>query len=329
MPQFFGPADAREAPDRAPSPLVVDRGTGSARRDPYGDTHAALVAAPDLRSLDEALVWMARVLVDHLRFDRVMVLRTGTHHLALTGTAFSEQPDLALEAQHNAERHPVELRADSLEREMMRRRAPALVVPVGDARAWHPITDQLRTPAYVAAPVEAFGRTVATLHADAHFAGRRVDATDRVAIGVFAQACRSVTERALLVEEIERLRASARRNAEHLLALTAPDPVENIGSAVASIASPDDATVPEAHPALTPRENEVLALMSRGATSQEIARRLVLSSGTVKTHARGILRKLGASTRAEAVAVAFGPRRLDDRGDRARGAGALSTGPGW
>ncbi len=305
MPQFFPMTARRPAGLGTSSPAPVDRDVAVVRRDPFVAAHTALVAAPELRRLDDALAWMAQVLVDHVGFDRVMALRVGAHQLALTGTAFSEQPELAREARHNAERHPVDLRPDSLELEMMRRRAPALVVPIGDARAWHPITDQLRTRAYVAAPVEAFGRTVATLHADVEFGGREVDADDRAAIGVFAQACRSVVERALLFEEVERLRTGLRANADALLTLQAEDPVAAIGDAVDTVRPVTAPTGPGAHPSLTPRENEVLALMSRGATSQEIAHRLVLSAGTVKTHARSILRKLGAATRAEAVARAY------------------------
>ncbi len=41
--------------------------------------------------------------------------------------------------------------------------------------------------------------------------------------------------------------------------------------------------------------------MAEGDTNARIARRLVISEGTVKTHVKHILRKLGASNRAEAV----------------------------
>jgi DNA-binding NarL/FixJ family response regulator len=41
--------------------------------------------------------------------------------------------------------------------------------------------------------------------------------------------------------------------------------------------------------------------MAAGDTNTRIATRLVLSEGTVKTHVRSILRKLGAANRAEAV----------------------------
>jgi DNA-binding NarL/FixJ family response regulator len=55
---------------------------------------------------------------------------------------------------------------------------------------------------------------------------------------------------------------------------------------------------------LTPREWEVIDLLYEGRSTDEIAAILVLSTETVRSHVKHILRKLGASTRAEAVAIA-------------------------
>jgi DNA-binding NarL/FixJ family response regulator len=52
---------------------------------------------------------------------------------------------------------------------------------------------------------------------------------------------------------------------------------------------------------LTRREVEVLRQMALGQTNAQIAGNLFVSEGTVKTHAKHILRKLGAANRAEAV----------------------------
>ncbi|MET8556154.1 helix-turn-helix transcriptional regulator [Streptomyces sp. NPDC004959] len=55
---------------------------------------------------------------------------------------------------------------------------------------------------------------------------------------------------------------------------------------------------------LTPREVEVLVIVAEGATNAAVARRLGLRPETVKAYLRAAMRKLGARTRGEAVAVA-------------------------
>jgi two-component system, NarL family, response regulator YdfI len=55
--------------------------------------------------------------------------------------------------------------------------------------------------------------------------------------------------------------------------------------------------------ALTPRELEVLALIAAGASNKLIARRLAISVHTAKFHVAGVLEKLGAHSRSEAVAI--------------------------
>jgi len=62
--------------------------------------------------------------------------------------------------------------------------------------------------------------------------------------------------------------------------------------------------VPPPPPHLTPRQVEVLRLLQRGASTEQIARELHLSVQTVRNHVRYLLRALGVHTRLEAVAAA-------------------------
>jgi len=55
---------------------------------------------------------------------------------------------------------------------------------------------------------------------------------------------------------------------------------------------------------LTPRESEVLELMGKGASNREIARALVVTTGTIKKHLNNIFAKLKAQNRTQAVARA-------------------------
>ncbi|QYC45508.1 Response regulator protein VraR [Nonomuraea coxensis DSM 45129] len=55
----------------------------------------------------------------------------------------------------------------------------------------------------------------------------------------------------------------------------------------------------------SPRELEVLRLVARGAANKEIARTLLISETTVKTHLKHVFAKLGVETRAAAVVVAM------------------------
>lgn len=57
------------------------------------------------------------------------------------------------------------------------------------------------------------------------------------------------------------------------------------------------------HAPLSPREREILALVAEGLGNKIVAARLGISEHTVKTHVTSIFEKLGAESRAEAVAI--------------------------
>lgn len=56
---------------------------------------------------------------------------------------------------------------------------------------------------------------------------------------------------------------------------------------------------------LTDREREVLELIGRGLSNQELAEQLFIADNTVKTHIKRILAKLGARDRAQAIVIAY------------------------
>jgi DNA-binding NarL/FixJ family response regulator len=62
---------------------------------------------------------------------------------------------------------------------------------------------------------------------------------------------------------------------------------------------------------LSPREREVLQLMSGGGSSRDIAARLGISYATVRSHIRSLDTKLGAHSKIEAVAAARGMQLID------------------
>jgi LuxR family maltose regulon positive regulatory protein len=67
-----------------------------------------------------------------------------------------------------------------------------------------------------------------------------------------------------------------------------------------------DSTAGEAHrEPLTPREQEVLALIASGASNAEIAAQLVVTVGTVKAHSRNLFGKLGVVNRTQAARIYY------------------------
>jgi len=106
--------------------------------------------------------------------------------------------------------------------------------------------------------------------------------------------------RAVLPREVtpEQLRAALEAVAAGLVVVH-PSEVNAVLPAPAPLSSP----IRELPEPLTPREREVLQMISTGLGNKEIAGRLSISEHTVKFHVASILGKLGASSRTEAVSI--------------------------
>jgi DNA-binding NarL/FixJ family response regulator len=86
--------------------------------------------------------------------------------------------------------------------------------------------------------------------------------------------------------------------------LFAPSVVRGLVEAYAARAAPMRGTAAGTD-VLTGREIEVLRLVARGMSNSEIAERLVIAEATVKTHVNRTMTKLGLTSRAQAVVVAY------------------------
>jgi DNA-binding NarL/FixJ family response regulator len=103
------------------------------------------------------------------------------------------------------------------------------------------------------------------------------------------------------------------------------DGLRSVGSAIRRVADGDRVIAPELEQAavaalgslarqaregsemrasLTPREHEILLMVSQGLTMQQVGSRLGISPRTVETHVAKLYRKLGVRTRVQAVARA-------------------------
>ncbi|WP_269078802.1 response regulator transcription factor [Demequina globuliformis] len=81
--------------------------------------------------------------------------------------------------------------------------------------------------------------------------------------------------------------------------------IERFAAGSATVSPEEHVPSPEAVGDLSEREVEVLTLMARGMSNQEIAQELWVSATTVKTHVSHILTKLGVRDRVQAVVEAY------------------------
>ncbi len=176
-----------------------------------------------------------------------------------------------------------------VEAEVARTRRPAIVA--ADRRSPAPLREALGWTDYVVVALTLSGSTAGMLHADAD---RPVDDVDLQVASLFGERLTHAFERAALYRTLQHHRQELRGAVGWMS--------ERLAHAQGVGEPGDPEPAGDAHGDLTAREAEVMGLLARGMTNVAIARALVISEGTVKYHVKNILRKLQASSRADAVA---------------------------
>ena len=203
----------------------------------------------------------------------------------------------------------IQLADAPLETELIRKRCGVLVpFPRKDKRTFKEIVDVSGCFGYVAAPIIVQGRAIGMLHADRPQPDGIVTMEHLDQLEAFAECLAAAFERAVLEEKASQQRVAVGNLCAHVEELLGrPD-----RPPLWSDASPKQRY--DAHrrgdqpavPLLTAREREIMSYVATGATNSQIARCLVISEGTVKSHLKHIARKLHTSSRAAAVAVFAG-----------------------
>jgi DNA-binding CsgD family transcriptional regulator len=241
-------------------------------------------------------------------FDRVMVGEVFMDGLQVRSIWSESDPEAAVVALEELARSPIRLEYPLVEDEVARgQRTEIVQARVARSRGARRLTEVLGWDSYVVAALVVQGKTVGLLHADAYVGGRSLDSLDVEVASLYAEGLAGVFERAVLREMLQ-LHHNELRSAVEWMSTRLGQLATDAGDLTAVGAGPDPALAD----ALTAREQEVLRLLARGRTNVEIAHALVVREGTIKYHVKNILRKLGATSRADAVS----------RYARARGASA-------
>jgi DNA-binding CsgD family transcriptional regulator len=163
---------------------------------------------------------------------------------------------------------------------------------------------------YIGAPITVQGRTIGILHADRPEPHGIVTMDHLEQLEAFAECLSVAFESAALEEKAAQQRVEMDNlcgNVDELLGRSARSvlwslPLESAGPRRGGYYHRDGPTAPE----LTSREHEIMSHVATGATNGQIARCLVISEGTVKSHLKHIAKKLKTSSRAAAVATYAG-----------------------
>jgi DNA-binding CsgD family transcriptional regulator len=237
-------------------------------------------------------------------FGRVLFSRIERNMWVVRSAHIAGDADLTATLLRVGRAHPRRLCHPLPESAMVRDKAPILVTdPQSDPRVRSDLVDIVKPNVYVAAPVFVWQTPIALLHADAPTESGDVSVADRDLLGLFAEGLSAIMERNILLERMQSMRNAAHQHVQEMHSLTEffSDGLDLAPSAHTT-AENDIVADDDAAEQLTHRERQVLTLMSAGKTNAQIAARLFISEGTVKSHVRHIMQKLEASNRTDAVA---------------------------
>jgi DNA-binding CsgD family transcriptional regulator/GAF domain-containing protein len=223
-----------------------------------------------------------------------------------------------LEYVHDAH---IQLADAPLETELIRKRCGALVPsPKDDKRTFKEIVNVSGCRGYIAAPITVQGRAIGMLHADRPEHDDVVTTDHLDQLEAFAECLAVAFESAVLEEKAAQQRGEVEKlcgNVDEMLKRPARSALRSLAGAVPKQRHDTyNRRDQSALPSLTAREREIMSYVATGATNGQIARCLVISEGTVKSHLKHIARKLKTSSRAAAVAVYAGIARADARESR-------------
>ncbi|HVV07941.1 LuxR C-terminal-related transcriptional regulator [Amycolatopsis sp.] len=223
---------------------------------------------------------------------------TGPNWSARSAYAYAD-PQLSADLVRVGTAIPGQLGRELPETEVVRNRTPVLVEDAQhNPHVHHRLINLARTKDYVVAPLVGRGQVIGLLHADQHVDHDHVDEFDQRLLGLFAEGLGCVFERVVFHEQLAAMRERLREQA---------DAVDDVLDGLPEAAEPPRRADPLEQlegpfAELTRRELDVLRHLVRGESNSQIAAELFVSPGTVKTHVKNVLRKLGVANRAEATA---------------------------
>jgi DNA-binding CsgD family transcriptional regulator len=262
-----------------------------------------------LISTNSELAERIPVEVHRMGFTRILFSYI-RHNTWMVRSAYAADDDALADTMLQVGRaHPRKLRRPLPECDMVLSGSPILVEnPRSDPRLHSELVAVTNPKAYVAAPVYAWQTPVGLLHADAPTEVGDVDIAERDLLGLFAEGVGAIFERNLALARLRTMRGAVEEHTQRIGALA--DAFEDElweNMSVRGDAGRADGAQVACRPAgdiaveLTPRERQVLHMLATGKTNAQIADRLFITEGTVKSHVKHIMEKLGASNRTDAV----------------------------